>query len=252
MPPVTPYYSEAGITIYHADCRDVLPTLEAGSVDLVLTDPPYAEETHAGARTHPKKPSGAAFPSGPVPKLLDFASFTMDQQRACFDAIGRVARAWVVSFMDWRHVSGFEQQPPTGLRFVRFGIWVKPNGAPQFTGDRPATGWEAIAIMHRDGGKMEWNGGGHHAVWTCNKAHQDSYEGDHKTVKPLPLIKQLIELFSDPGDLVLDCFGGIGTTARACKDLGRHCILIEREERYCEIAARRLQQEVFDFSEVPV
>jgi site-specific DNA-methyltransferase (adenine-specific) len=54
---------------------------------------------------------------------------------------------------------------------------------------------------------------------------------------------------SRPGEVVLDPFGGSGTTARACKDLGRRCILIEQEERYCEIAVRRLQQEVFDLAE---
>lgn len=243
-----PYYSEGGIEIWHADCRDILPTL--GAVDFVLTDPPYAEQTHAGART-------AARQTGDYHKkdpgvLLDFGSFTENQLRECFNLIGEAAAAWVVSFMDWRHLSAFEQTPPQGLRFVRFGVWVKPNGAPQFTGDRPATGWEAIAIMHREGKKMRWNGGGHHAVWTCNKAHQDSYPGDHPTVKPLPLVCDLIRLFSDPGGTVFDPFMGSGTTLRAAKDLGRRAIGIEIEERYCEIAARRLSQEVFNFDEVTV
>lgn len=244
-----PYYHDenAGITIYNGRAEDVLPKL--GPVDLVLTDPPYAEQTHAGARTAQRKQ--VTYWEKVPNSLVDFASFTIEQQRACFDLIGHVAKAWVVSFMDWRHIAAFETEPPTGLRFIRFGVWVKPNGAPQFTGDRPATGWEGIAILHRIGGKMRWNGGGHHAVWTCNKAHQDSYPGDHPTVKPLPLVSTLVKLFSSPGELVLDPFGGTGTTARACKDLGRRCILIEREEKYAEIAARRLSQEVLQLEAAP-
>jgi site-specific DNA-methyltransferase (adenine-specific) len=57
---------------------------------------------------------------------------------------------------EWRHASKFEE---AGLPLVRLGVWIKPNGAPQFTGDRPGTGWEAVAILHRSG-KKKWNGGG--------------------------------------------------------------------------------------------
>jgi site-specific DNA-methyltransferase (adenine-specific) len=58
----------------------------------------------------------------------------------------------------------------------------------------------------------------------------------------------LVGLCSEPGDLILDPFAGSGTTGRAAKDLGRKCTMIEREEKYCEIAAKRLSQQVFDFN----
>lgn len=236
---IQPYYEKNGIALFNAGCGDVFPMLETQSVDLVLTDPPYAEETHVGARTtarqkidyHKKTPRS----------LLTFDSFTLEDQRNAFDAIARLARAWVVSFMDWRHIAEFEKQPPRGLRFVRFGIWVKPNGAPQFTGDRPAMGWEGVAIMHRDGGKMHWNGGGHHAVWTCNKEHQGAYPGDHPTVKPLALVSELMGLFSNEGDTILDPFAGSGTTLVAARMLGRRAIGIEINEDYCHIAIKRLE-----------
>lgn len=218
---MTPYYQDDAVTLYHGDCREILPTLEM--VDHVITDPPYAQETHDGAR-------GGAGDT----RLVTFEPVDAAQIRELYEAID--ARRWLIATMDWRHVHALELQPPNGWRFVRFGIWVKPNGAPQFTGDRPATGWEAVACLHRDAaGRMRWNGGGHHAVFTHPKIN-----GPHPTAKPDALVEEFIRLFTDPRDLILDPFGGSGTTAVAAKRLGRRCILIEREERYCEIAARRL------------
>lgn len=219
----TPYYQDASVTLYHGDCREVLPTLE--EVDACITDPPWGAVTHAGARTGR---DGERV-------LVDFAAITADELRSAL-ALVRVRR-WVVATIEWRHMLGLESEPPAGLRFVRFGVWVKPNGAPQFTGDRPATGWEAVAILHRDG-PMRWNGGGHHAIWSIPKT-----EGEHPTQKPPRLVREFVRLFSDRGETVLDPFAGSGTTLRAAKDLGRRAIGIEIEERYCEIAAKRCAQE---------
>lgn len=91
---------------------------------------------------------------------------------------------------------------------------------------------------------MRWHGGGRSAVFTCNKVNSE-----HPTGKPLRLITQLVTLFSDPGELILDPFMGSGTTLRAAKDLGRRAIGIEIEERYCEIAVKRLAQEVLSFAQ---
>lgn len=219
---VQPYYDSGGITIYHCDCREILPTIEA---DCCITDPPYGETTHAGART------------GSVDAVLvDFKSITADELRATLSMV-RVRR-WMVATVEWRHMLPLEQAPPVGMRFVRFGVWVKPNGAPQFTGDRPGTGWEAVAILHREG-PMRWNGGGRHGVWTFPKI-----AGQHSTEKPIRLAHEFVHLFSDEGDTILDPFMGSGTTLRAAKDIGRRAIGIEIEERYCEIAANRMRQGV--------
>jgi site-specific DNA-methyltransferase (adenine-specific) len=220
-----PYYEHAGITIFHGDCREILPLVDA---DSCITDPPYGEATHAGARTRSQDQA-----------LVDFASITADELRLAL-SLARIRR-WLVATVEWQHMLGLEQSPPPGLRFVRFGVWVKPNGAPQFTGDRPGTGWEAVAILHAEGA-MRWNGGGHHGVWTIPKT-----EGEHPTQKPERLAREFVSLFSDHGETVLDPFMGSGTTLRAAKDLGRKAIGIEIEERYCEIAAKRLAQEVFSF-----
>lgn len=236
-----PYYTKNNITIYCADMRDI----ELPKADLFLTDPPYAEETHTGARTNPASHAGAWRTGGNEPQaLIGFESFTVDEQRECFDHIGQAAQAWAISFMDWHHIYHFEQEPPKGLRFVRFGVWVKPNGAPQFTGDRPGVGWEGVAFLHRKGGRMSWNGGGHHAVYTCPIAHQDYRISDNPTSKPIPLIAQLMQQFSKTGDLVVDPFMGSGTTLAVASLLGRRAVGIDRDERQCAALVRWLERPV--------
>ena len=69
----------------------------------------------------------------------------------------------------------------------------------------------------------------------------------HPSPKPECLMRWLVSELSDEGQAILDPFAGSGTTGRAAKDLGRKAVLIEREEKYCEIAARRMGQEVMQF-----
>lgn len=224
---IKPYYQDGQSTIYCGDCRDILPQLE--KVDLVLTDMPYGEETHEGARTN----SGDS-------KLIDFDPIDLPFIYKLFEMLS--CDKWFVSTMEWRHIAKLESLPPKNWRFVRFGIWVKPNGMPQYSGDRPGTGWEGVGILHKDNGRMVWNGGGQNAVWT-----QCKINSDHPTGKPLSLFGKFIELFSDVNDLVLDPFMGSGTTLVVAKKLGRKSIGIEIEEKYCEIAANRLRQSVMNF-----
>ena len=228
-----PYYDHGGITIYHGDCREVLPGLSG--VDLLMSDPPYDANTHknacgAGGADSGRGFVGAAFASISVVELRHVLSL-------CAHAMN--PPAWCVATMAWHYPAAMYEEPPSGWNFIRCGVWVKPNGAPQFSGDRPAPGWEAVCILHTDaGGRMSWNGGGNRAVWTCGIE-----QGEHPTQKPLKLVGEWVRLFSNPGDLVLDPFMGSGTTLVAAKELGRRAIGIEIEERYCEIAARRLAQE---------
>jgi len=225
---MTPYYDEDGITIYHGDCREILQSIPV--VDVCITDPPYGEETHAGARTGSR---------GDRP-LVNFQSLTSTELISAFSLL-RVRR-WLVATVEWRHMLSLETDTPGNLSFIRFGVWVKPNGAPQFTGDRPGTGWEAVAILHGPASPMAWNGGGRHAVWSIPKT-----EGDHPTGKPSRLVRDFVNLFSNPGETIIDPFMGSGSTLVAAKNLGRRAIGIEIEERYCEIAAKRLYQKVLAF-----
>lgn len=220
-----PYYQDESVTIYHGDNRGVIPVLDR--VDHVITDPPYSATTHAGART-----------GNQDSRLISFDPIDVDSLRGTLSLAN--PRRWTIATVDWRHVLPLEQNPPPGIRFVRFGVWVKPNSAPQFTGDRPATGWEAVVILHANDLRMRWNGGGRRGVWSV-----DATRSVHPTQKPLALVRSWILDFTDPGDLILDPFGGSGTTARAAKDMNRRCILVEREERWCEVAAKRMAQAAF-------
>lgn len=217
------------VTLHLGDCLLILPTL--GRVDSVIADPPYAEETHAGMRTFGKWKE----------TFVTFDCLTHEQLISFFALLGPIVNRWVVSTLDWRHVSLLEKEPPKGLRFVRFGVWVKPNGAPQFTGDRPATGWEAIAILHKDIKGMRWNGGGSRAVWTVNKEN-----GCHPTMKPLSLVEEWIRLFSDKHETILDPFMGSGTTGVAAVKLGRRFIGIEIDRQYFDIAVDRISRAIED------
>lgn len=204
------------------DAFQLLPTMPDASVDHVFTDPPYGEQTHKGARTG----SGDEI-------LVDFDAINDDQFFALCSESVRIARRWVIMTCEWRHAALAEQ---AGLPVVRLGVWIKPNGAPQFTGDRPGMGWEAVLILHREG-KKRWNGGGHHAVWTINKI-EAKY---HRTQKPLPLLKKWIMQFTDPGDLILDPFCGSATTGVAALQLGRSFKGIEVDQKHHATALGRLR-----------
>lgn len=208
-------------TLFLADAFDILPTLS--QVDSIITDPPYGPKTHSGALT---------LKSGSVAPLVDFESITEEQFIAFCGHAVQLATRWVIMSSEWRYVAALER---AGLPLVRFGLWLKPDGAPQFTGDRPGMGWEAVAILHRES-KKHWNGGGHHAVWVCNPEH-----GEHPTQKPLTLLLDWVKKFTDEGETVLDPFMGSGTTGVACLKLGRSFIGIEKREDYFDIACRRIE-----------
>lgn len=218
------YYHEVGppsITIYKGDCLEILPLIS--QVDHIITDPPYGEETHSGART-----------GDGDEKLVTFDSQTAEQTEKQFEQFVALAKRWVIATIEWRHMLGLSKRD----WFIRFGVWVKPNGMPQYTGDRPGTGWEAVAICHRTGKKV-WNGGGRLAVWNYPKVH-----GFHPTGKPTALVKSWLVDFTNEGDTILDPFMGAGSTLIGCKDLKRNAIGIEINEAYCAIAKNRLQQTI--------
>lgn len=217
------YYADEHTAIAHGDCREILPMLE--KVDLVITDPPYGKnETHKGHMSTVIDCQSLGFDGLDEAECVNLARSWVEK-----------AERWCVFTCEWHFMEALHR---AGL-LVRFGIWRKPDGSPQFTGDRPGMGWEAVAICHRSG-KKRWNGGGHHAFWSYGVARGTG----HPTEKPLALYHKFVSQFSDPGEVILDPFMGSGTTLRAAKDLGRKAIGIEIEEKYIKIAVKRLMQEV--------
>jgi site-specific DNA-methyltransferase (adenine-specific) len=226
---VKPYYQDSHCTIYHGDYREIMPRI--GNVEHVITDPPYGD-----AATHASHLSKVILRNGEAARRpLGFIGISKEECIELATCWVSAAARWVVFTCEWKYMHALSD---AGL-LVRFGVWRKPDGAPQFTGDRPGTGWEAVAICHRNG-KKRWNGGGKHAYWEFAKGQNTS---GHPTGKPIGLYSGFVNDFTDVGDLILDPFMGSGTTLRAAKELGRKAIGIELEEHYCEIAARRLSQE---------
>ena len=232
--------------VLEANNADVLPLMPDKSVAHVITDPPYSEHTHAkvrrGGSVHlpdedrPGIPKRATISSAAV---LGFDALAEGQREACALEFGRICRRWVLAFTDQEGAAPWmEANVAAGLDHVRIGQWVKLNATPQFTGDRPATGCEAIVIAHPKGRKR-WNGGGTHAVWTyaIEMNRGGSSPREHTTQKPVPLMLELVELFTDPDELVLDPFAGSGTTCRIAKEMGRRFIGIELNPDYAEMAA---------------
>lgn len=221
----TPKALPDGVQLIHGDTFTILPSMADGEVDIILSDPPYSDQTHDGART------GSWTKDGDVPeKLLTFDSITPEQFVEFARQAVRVAKRWVVTFCDWRYAHLLQE---VGL--VRLGAWMKVNPAPQFTGDRPAQGWEAVAILHRPG-KKRWNGGGKAATWVYNKVAAEYSPAQ----KPLPFLRELVRLFSDPGETILDPFAGSATTLLAALQTGRKGIGIEKDEEQFRIAQKRL------------
>jgi len=239
----TPYYTDESVTLYLGKCEDILPTLEP--VDHIITDPPYSEHTHKSVRSAKMQANDRGGKYGADTRRvvdLGFDHLTPELREFCAEQFARLARRWVLVFSDvesdhlWR-----SDLTDAGLDYVRTGAWHKVGSTPQFSGDRPATAFEAITICHPKG-KKRWNGGGSHAWWSVPIVLDRSRRGPerlHPTQKPLPLMEALVDQFTDVGETILDAFGGSGTTAIAAAELGRKVIVIEREERHAETIAHR-------------
>lgn len=214
-------------TVYLGNGFELLASMADASVDHVITDPPYAEQTHRGARSQKGDPgrAGAAF--------IEFEHFTDEQFiQLCAEAV-RVARRWVILTCDWKHAALLSK---ADLPLIRLGVWTKPNAAPQFTGDRPGMGFEMVAIFHRPG-KLRWNGGGKHAVWD----YPVTQRAEVATQKPLKLLQRWVADFTDPGDLIIDPMMGSATTGIAALSLDRFFIGCEVNPDHFDKAAARIR-----------
>lgn len=216
-----PYYSEAGIEIYHGNCCEILPFLP--KVDIVLTDPPY------GIDYNPKR-----------------------QRQGT--QIGRDRDKWRTQ--EWQKING-DAQPFDPLPFLGFQkviLW----GANNFASKLPdSNGWLFWDQQKCDGftgsaGQMAWTNflgsiKRFEYLWDGFRRAGEVNDHYHPSQKPIALMKWCITL-AGTVETILDPFMGSGTTLRAAKDLGRKAIGIEIEEKYCEIAANRLRQEVLAFA----
>jgi site-specific DNA-methyltransferase (adenine-specific) len=212
---LTPAFTIGGVSVYHGDCLDVLPTLRG--VDAVVTDPPYGV-AFKGKATKENKANGvgygehvddAAFVRGVVvPIIAD-----------CRHRFGRV-----VVMPGIRNMFAYPEPDDAGCVYCPAGVglgrwgWVGFHpilyyGKPPKRGSTPAS-FESFATAKPNG---------------------------HPCPKPFAWMKWLVEKATAPGETVLDPFAGSGTTGVACLKTGRECVLIEKDARYIPLIAKRLR-----------
>jgi DNA modification methylase len=254
-----PYYQDDDkqITIYHGDAREILPTLEAGTVDLVLTDPPYGETSlewdTAVDDWLPLLPRILS----PAGSLWCFGSlaFFMDQ---------------AATFADWNKAQEivWEKHNGSSLRTDRFRRvhelvvhlyhkgtrWADLYKDPQFTMDasnvtvrrktKPAhfiqDGAKVTSFQSHDGGPRHMR-----SVQFVRSTHGYAV---HPTQKPEGIVRPPLLYSCPPGGLIVDPFFGSGTTGAVARQEGRRCIGIDIKEENCEIAVNRLSQQVLDLT----
>ena len=217
-----PYYEQNGIVIYHGDCREILPHLP--KVDLVLTDPPYGVNLgdHSGGK---ETRSGLLVKRGGYVDTREH--FTDTVVPAIEKAISISSRGMVFCIPP----SMWELPPPDAIG----GIFVA--GAV----GRNRWGWSNMIHCLLYGVAPGLNNGAKPPAINCIATAEKT---GHPTTKPLRWIQWAVNLGSLEFETILDPFMGSGTTLVAAKLEGRKAIGIEIEEKYCEIAVKRLAQGV--------
>lgn len=240
------YYEEGGIAIYHGDCREILPALEP--VDLVLTDPPYGETS----LKWDKRVDGWTALL-PTKNLWCFGSlrFFMEQRELFEKWTLAQDIIWEKHNGSNFHADRFRRIHEHVVQFYRGG-WPEIFKNPVTTPDasqrtlrrktHPAHTRhvkQSASYVSEDGGPRLQR-----SIITVRSAHGYA---QHPTQKPVGIVTPLLQYSCPPGGSVLDPFMGSGTTLRAAKDLGLRAIGIELEEKYCEVAVKRLAQEMLSF-----
>lgn len=242
------------------DCLDVLSDLNAKRTrfDVVITDPPYSAKVHNCGRrgispdyTEPTRPNAtrAQFNRN---RELGFEYLSPDLRKEAARLFAAMADRWVLIFADVEGVTGWRRDcEAAGLEYVRTCFWRKRGATPQFTGDRPASHVEAVIAFHQTHAsgkpkKKRWNGGGRGNVFehpiVLNRGVGTVPCRVHSAQKPLSLMVELVELFSDPGEVICDPFCGSGTTLVAAKKTGRRSFGIEADEQSAAVAVTRVQR----------
>lgn len=248
---VAPYYERDGIRIYHGNCLDVMPDLHDSSVDLVLTDLPYG-------MTDCRWDSQL-----PLPDLWRFwrhvlradgvVALTASQPFTSTLVMSnpeRFKHEWIWKKNAGSNFGTVKRQPMKEHESVLVFSWGRYFYNPQMQ-ERAASGLSRVrsgVVNYNTNAEVYQSGGllGEASSHRPDLRYPSSVQpfnrerGLHPTQKPVDLMAYLVRTYTEPGWVVLDNCMGSGSTLVAAKREGRYAIGIETDERYCEVAAKRL------------
>ena len=262
-----PYFRDDSVVIYHGDARDILPVIR--QVDCIIADPPFNAGKDYGVGTDDAKPSA------------EYWAWLREQLVSAAKCLRPGGSLWAMN--ETRNAARMQLilEDDAGLDFQNLIVWAFGNPTP--AAKRAAKTWRAIVFCRTVGEPQVWNldadrlrretiycnfsrmngrrtvadlwpdipklVGGFLAQKEVLLGRDGSFT--HLAQMPQALAERPILLTTNLGDIILDPFMGSGTTLRAAKDLGRYAIGIEIEERYCEIAAKRMAQSVMPLEPDP-
>ena len=213
-----PYYSDDWVTIYHGDCREVLPGVTG---DMCLTDIPYGAVNRASSGLRALDKGAADIETVPVDALPSMLAFPSSYVFCGTEQVSALREGFVAIGMT-----------------TRLCVWEKTNPSPMNGEHLWLSSIEACVFARLSGAYFAEFCASH--VWRGPVAEGNG----HPTPKPGWLFSRLISASCAEGGTVVDPFMGSGTALFAAKNMGRKAIGIEIEERYCEVAAKRCSQEV--------
>lgn len=216
---LTPYYQDEFTTIYHGDCREVIPYVTASAV---VTDPPFK--------------LSQAYAANVDADNLDAVASVIDVARLLLSSVAPGTTAAV--FYDNRIMPfGLDAFRRAGWQYLRLlTLYRRWGNAHQLNGWMSTS--DPVLLFAAPGERPSFYGEWAHDVYVRSTPEVGGVE--HPSQKPLEFVSQIVRRLCPPNEAVIDPFMGSGTTLAAAKVLGRYAIGIETEERYCEFAANRV------------
>jgi site-specific DNA-methyltransferase (adenine-specific) len=243
-PSPQPYYQDDAVTLYCGDALEIVEHWTGPIASLVLTDPPYCSGAHESARRGKRaSTTPESVSERPTIAMDDMGLLGYEwTSRRWFMAVRRftVEGGHVACFTDWRMAPWvMKLMEIAGWRLTNLVVWDK--GYPGL-----GSGFRAQHefIVVASNGEPEWHSYDFGNVLKSTRVTK----GEHPHEKPVDLLSRLIQTCAPPQGVVFDLFAGAGTTLEAAKLAGRRAVGIEIDPVYCDIAVRRLSQEVLDLA----